>query len=401
MNEDLQQLLDLRANMSYLFSFTEAKKKEIASLEKERDRKNEKLTIVKKQETEKYKNSRKLIPSAQKHKDDAEKLKRQLNKMKDPPAISDGIDIFFNEIVIKILLGVGAVGGAVLFCFVCNKWLHMNNWVNPDKWVFELFFIEFKVRFLGWAFKYILYGIIFILFAAIGAVAIGLTYAALVMIGILTVQLWFVPLKIKRKKISKEIKQHENYVYHSSRNVYLDVVPSQKQEAARMQAIKEECKGRVLEAQLEVEDVEKRIGECALQISKAHYAFHHTKFIILEKDYKYLDYLIYLIISHRADTLTEAFRELEMQIRHNELMNKLSSLESNITRSISSLSSEIEGNTKAIQHLETTFVAESSNTHELIREGNRISSQNYDQLESVNNYLSNLDKKIPLPPWRI
>ena len=391
MNNDLNQLLHLRAHMSWLFSFTDLKKREIASLEKEREKKQEKAKEVRREELEKYQKSRKLIPSAQQHKCTADRLRRQLDNVKETPSILDCISIFYREIVMYILAGVGAVGGAVFFCLICNKWMHMDTWINVKGWLFLI---------LGYAIKYGLYGIMFVLFAIVGAVGLVFAYAALVMIGVLIFQSILLPRRFERRKLKKQIKHHEYYVYHSVGNVYLDALPDQPMETARVKAIKEKCDERIALADNEVKLVEKKIVKCATEIEDAHNAFHHTKFIILEKDYKYLDYLIYLIVSHRANTVTEAFRELEMQLRHNELMNRLDYLEGTITKSISSLSREIEENTVRIQNLETTFTQQSNYTQELIREGNRISSQRYDELVQVNKYLKSLDSKIPFGPYR-
>ena len=118
MNNDLNQLLHLRAHMSWLFSFTDSKKREIASLEKEREKKQEKAKEVRREEQDKYQKSRKLIPSAQQHKCTADRLRRQLDNIKETPSILDCISIFYREIDMYILAGVGAVGGAVFFCLI-------------------------------------------------------------------------------------------------------------------------------------------------------------------------------------------------------------------------------------------------------------------------------------------
>lgn len=136
-------------------------------------------------------------------------------------------------------------------------------------------------------------------------------------------------------------------------------------------------------------------------IKKAFADFEAKEYIISKSDIPYLDYLIYLFDTHRADSIKEALQLLDENKRHNEIMSTLNAISNQITQSINNLSNTIIQAARSInQNLNTinsnltqiSYSVDSLNskasnvisnqlkTNELLEIGNRISALSYQEL---------------------
>ena len=100
--------------------------------------------------------------------------------------------------------------------------------------------------------------------------------------------------------------------------------------------------------------------------------------------------------SNRAANIYQALQLLDTQLRHNELMEKIDSLENSNNSSLKSLEKTIQENTFAIRSLEQSFMTESAEIKSLIREGNEISSMQLSKLKDIDNEVASIRRRYPV-----
>jgi hypothetical protein len=91
--------------------------------------------------------------------------------------------------------------------------------------------------------------------------------------------------------------------------------------------------------------LDKKIEDINNDFKKVLNEFRKTNYVILEEDYQYADYLIFLFQSKRADNITVALQQLDMERRNVQLLNKLDSCFNSIKRSLLTINTTINNQT--------------------------------------------------------
>ena len=361
MNQDLQKLLELRANMSYIYGLRKQKKEEMKRISKHLE--NQKLYI--RESNEKYRNNRKIKPQYAADKAELERLEKKgsgftpLNHFLDN-FYCNNIGDFSYGFYVPIVLG--AIAGIVIFFLFKEPWLHISTWARTV--TFTIIFHIFALA----------------VFAAVFAAgALALTF-------IVNFLIWLIrlPIRLRRKKRIRILKYK---LYGGIGNQKDPYIPDEQ--AKRI------CDEDVARYKRIIADDEKQMQKCIDDVYCAEKTFNNGSFIIRKEDYKYLDYLIYLMSSNRAKDIHQALQLLDAQLRHNELMSKLNDLKQSITSSIKSLEKKIEENTFAVRSLEQTVVTRSEDIRSLIQEGNKVSSMQLAKLEKIEKEFSEFKYAYP------
>lgn len=140
------------------------------------------------------------------------------------------------------------------------------------------------------------------------------------------------------------------------------------------------------------------------EIDSLDQAFNSLSFVITKNDYEYVDYLIYLYQTHRADDLRDALFLLDSERRTNRIVEAVTSMKSQLiqsisnlcqhidssmdalNRSISSAEARISENLSSISKLQELQTHQNYKTQELLRRGNGIASSCYGELRQMNEY---------------
>ncbi len=355
MNSDLEKLLELRARMSYLFALREKRKRDLVDIAKHIEKQQEYI----REENRKYNNSLKFKPELIKYKQRYDELKCKRYGFINPIDYLSSLDILIY--IVTAIVGVVA-GGTVFFIFK-EEWLHISTWA------YSVFF-----------------QVIFHLFALI-VFALVFAVGALLIVGFGLMVSWLICLPIWRKR--------ENEIY--ALNGYLFGRFGQKKDPyLPHEKAKQACDNEVARYKRIIDDDNKLAKKYVDELRYTENQFNNTTFIIKKEDYKYLDYLIYLMSSNRAANIYQALQLLDAQLRHNELMEKIDSLENSINSSLKSLEKTIQENTFAIRSLEQSFMTESAEIKSLIREGNEISSMQLSKLKDIDNEVASIRRRYPV-----
>ena len=360
MNQDLEKLLQLRASMSYLYGLRQKKKREMDEISKHT---NFQYQYIYDAES-KYRENRKVKPEYKEDKEELDCLEKKKHGFVSFGTYTD--HFYYTRIgdfnwAFYLPLILGGIIGIILFFIFKEQWLHISTWAST---------VTFTIIFHAFA---------LLIFAATFAIGLFVALLAIFFISWLALlPVWF----YRAKKIERL--KYRVYGFLHTKDPF---VFNQKD--------KETLDEKVAYYKRIISDDEQKMQKCIDELYYADKQFNSTSFIIRKEDYQYLDYLIYLIASNRAGDIHQAFQLLEAQLRHNELMGKLDSLQQSITSSLKSLEKAIEDNTAAIQSLEQTVATQSENIRYLIQEGNKISSMQLAKLESLQKEFAEFKRQYP------
>ena len=386
MNSDLEQLLYLRGSISYLFALDEKRKKEIPELEKKLKTNKLKYQWLKSDREYTYNEARTLTKKYADYKKEMDRLDKERDKIYHPYSFWGFFRFCIKPILIWIIAILGLALGGALFILFSEEWMEISSWITPEYWTFKI---------TGYSIKYGLYGLMFGVYCIAGVTALAIATAIIIVIIDYIYQLATKKYKKARGVYTTKIYKIAHEFTYPHETKYLDELPDEIEEKKRMEAVQKQIDDEILAAENEIKKTEQQIQFCITDLEQSHKKFKQTKFILKPDDYKYTDYLIYLIDSNRAANLPQAFQLLEAQIRHNELMSKLDSLEHSITASIKNLQGAIEANTSAIYSLQNTIREEAQATQELIKEGNKISSLQVEKLKDIDFNIKQLHVRYP------
>lgn len=188
----------------------------------------------------------------------------------------------------------------------------------------------------------------------------------------------------KRDKIDKEYKalkdEYNNLCYLASKkkivynNTFGKVLPENKTKYKT-------CENKI-------KKYEKQISDLNVEFAKVVEEFRKNKYSIVESDYQYVDYLIFLFNSHRADSLQVALQQLDMERRNVQLINRIDQYAGQVNYSLNKINQAIENQTIALSETfeKTIFVV----TKAII---GKIDQTNK-KLDDANAKLSKIDKGI-------
>ena len=111
--------------------------------------------------------------------------------------------------------------------------------------------------------------------------------------------------------------------------------------------------GKVLPSEKErYNKCKKNINNCNNKILKINgdmynvvSEFRKMKYVILEQDYKYIDYLLFLFESGRCDNIQIALQQLDMERRNVELLNKLDQFSGSINYNLGKITEALKTQT--------------------------------------------------------
>ncbi len=160
--------------------------------------------------------------------------------------------------------------------------------------------------------------------------------------------------------------------------------PTRKTSIAQMKKIIEISEGKIEALESEIEELDEK--------------FYQIPAIIHKSDYQYIDYVIYLYQTGRADDLKEALKQVDLERRNSQLVETMEKMSSTISRAVHNACSMT---TSAISQMETRMGAALQETNNqlrlanvqidtssrkiqsLLEEGNKISSMELENIENL------------------